>query len=246
MISSSKNDKVKYVARLQAERRFRWREQAFVVEGTRWLSELTISDAPLQIVFYTEDWFRSPDHVVILQQLRAPVQIVRPEVMAAMSDTDTPAGVLAVVGMAAKTWPLLPSLLLVLDGISNPGNLGTMLRAAAAAGVDGVLLGPGCVDVYNPKALRGGMGAHLRLPIQALDWPEIRPLLAGLTVWLADVGEGVDYTPFLAHALGAYYRQRGVGDAGRSGQSGLRPLHHPHARRHRIAQRRPGRRHYPL
>ncbi|MCB8982301.1 MAG: RNA methyltransferase [Ardenticatenaceae bacterium] len=194
MITSSKNAKVKYVVRLQSERRFRWREQAFVVEGTRWLTELAEGGHPVKLVFYSEDWSDLTSHVAILQQLAVPVQAVSQEVMAAMSDTETPAGVLAVVGIEPRPLPARPSLLLILDGVQNPGNLGTMLRTAAAAGVDGVLLGPGCVDPYNPKVLRGSMGAHLRLPIHALTWAEIGPLMAGLTVWLADVAGGVSYT----------------------------------------------------
>ncbi|MBK7917308.1 MAG: RNA methyltransferase [Chloroflexi bacterium] len=61
--------------------------------------------------------------------------------------------------MVLRPFPSTPTLVLVLDGVANPGNLGTMLRTAAAAGVDGVLLGPGCVDPFNPKVLRGSMGA---------------------------------------------------------------------------------------
>ncbi len=194
MIISSKNEKVKYVSRLQAERRFRWREQAFVVEGTRWLAELVEYGHPLKGVFCTEDWLNIANQAAILQQVQAPVQPVSPEVMAAMSDTDTPAGVLVVAEIAPRLLPSQPSLLLILDSVQNPGNLGTMLRTAAAAGVEGVILGPGCVDPYNPKVLRGSMGAHLRLPVQALDWAEIQPLLVGLTVWLADVADGVAYT----------------------------------------------------
>lgn len=194
MITSNKNAKVKYAGRLQAERRFRWREQAFVVEGTRWLSELIEQGHPIELVFCTEDWLDLPHHAAILQQVAFPVQAVSPDVMAAMSDTETPAGVLVVAAMSARPLPARPSLLLILDGVQNPGNLGSMLRTAAAAGVDGVLLGPGCVDAYNPKVLRGSMGAHLRLPIQALTWAEMEPMVAGLTVWLADVAEGVAYT----------------------------------------------------
>lgn len=194
MITSNKNSKVKYVVRLQAERRFRWRERAFVVEGTRWLTELAAEEHPLKLVFCTEDWRNSDNHEAILQQVVAPVQMVSPEVMAELSDTETAPGVLSVADMVLRPFPPAPTLVLVLDGVANPGNLGTMLRTAAAAGVDGVLLGPGCVDPFNPKVLRGSMGAHLRLPIQDADWAEIGGVLAGLTVWLADVVEGVAYT----------------------------------------------------
>ncbi|MBP6472867.1 MAG: RNA methyltransferase [Chloroflexi bacterium] len=185
---------MKYVVRLQGERRFRWRERAFVVEGTRWLSELAAEGHPLKLVFCTEDWRSSDNHEAILQQVAVPVQMVSPAVMAELSDTETAPGVLSVADMGLRPFPSSPTLLLVLDGVANPGNLGTILRTAAAAGVDGVLLGPGCVDPFNPKVLRGSMGAHLRLPIQDVDWTEMAGVLAGLTVWLADVAEGVAYT----------------------------------------------------
>lgn len=196
MITSLKNSTVKQIARLQAERRFRWREERFVVEGTRWLKELVESRHPLQLVLYTEEWSAAANNAAILQQLSCPVQVVDAPVMAALSDTETPAGVLAVAQMAPRPLPTAPGLLLILDGVGNPGNLGTMLRTAAAAGVDGVLLGPGCVDPYNPKTLRGSMGAHLRLPVHTLSWGEIGDLTAasGLTVWLADVSVGTAYT----------------------------------------------------
>jgi RNA methyltransferase, TrmH family len=85
-------------------------------------------------------------------------------------------------------------LLLVLDEISTPGNLGTMLRTAAAAGADGVLLGPGCVDLYNPKVVRGSMGAHLRLPAHSQSWDEIAQTVQRMQVWLATVQAERAYT----------------------------------------------------
>lgn len=194
MITSFKNEKVKYVRRLQAERRFRWREQAFVVEGIRWLSDLLEQQRSIEYVLCTADWLGAADHQTIVRQLSCPLQVIGDDLMAALTEVETPPGVLAVAPMRLLPWPPQPSLLLVLDGVGNPGNLGTMLRAAAAAGVEGVLLAPGCVDPYNPKTLRGGMGAHLRLPIRLADWAEIAEATTGLTTWLADVGEGVDYT----------------------------------------------------
>jgi TrmH family RNA methyltransferase len=77
-------------------------------------------------------------------------------------------------------WPLpppreVPPLLLVCDAIQDPGNLGTILRAAEAAGVNAVWLSPGCVDPYNPKVVRAAMGAHFRLPIFAESAWEVIP-----------------------------------------------------------------------
>lgn len=197
MITSTSNSKVKYVRRLQADRRFREREQAFVVEGTRWLSELIPLAYPPRLVLYTNAWHNKREHASILQQLDAPAQAVAPvseDVMAAMSDTETPPGVLAVLAMQPRPLPPDPTLLLVLDRVRTPGNLGTMLRTAAAAGADGVLLGPGCVDPYNPKVLRGGMGAHLRLPIHRLSWQKIRAKTEGLRVWVAAADGDLPYS----------------------------------------------------
>lgn len=194
MISSPANTQVKRVRRLQRDRRFRAREKAFVIEGTRWLAELVQWVKSPQIIFYTEDWLNTPTHGDILQQVDAPAQPVTNEVMAAMSVLTTPPGVLAV--MPAQTHPLPQklSLLLILDQIKTPGNLGTILRTAAAAGVDGVLLAPGCVDPYNPKVVQGSMGALLRLPVHQFGWPEIAERVSDLQVWLAAAGGEVKYT----------------------------------------------------
>jgi TrmH family RNA methyltransferase len=194
MITSVQNPSVKFVRRLQAEKRFRRREAAFVVEGTRWLQELVGQAHPLQFVFYTDDWRQQANHQAILQQLQPLAQAVSEEVMAAMSDTETPPGVLSVGHIAPLPLPASPTFLLVLDSVTTPGNLGTMLRSAAAAGADGVLLTPGCVDAYNPKVLRGSMGAHLRLPVHELSWAEIEEVTKEMTVWLTAVSDATDYT----------------------------------------------------
>lgn len=194
MITSATNPKIKYARRLQTDRRFRRREQAFVVEGDRWLAELVRQAYPPALVFYTDDWLQTADNAHILAQLDAPVQMVSAELMALMSDTESPPGILAVVPVRLLPVPAQPSLLLILDEITNPGNLGTMLRTAGAAGVDAVLLGPGCVDATNPKVVRGSMGALLRLPIHALDWAQIGALSAEMQVWLAAADGEMVYT----------------------------------------------------
>ena len=197
MITSLSNAKVKHVRRLQTDRRFRNRENQFVVEGTRWITELVTLARPVEMLFYTERWLETAVHAQILQQLttlRQSPLLVDEEVMQAMSDTATPAGILAVLPMQPRPLPTKPTLLLVLDAINTPGNLGTMLRTAGAAGVDCVLLGPNCVDLYNPKVVRGSMGAHLRLPIHSQTWPEIATIVQQMQVWVATVQAETTYT----------------------------------------------------
>ena len=198
MITSLTNAKVKYVRRLQTDRRFRSQEKQYVVEGTRWLTELIGLARSPALLFCTERWLETAVHAQILQQLTSLGQstpfITSEEVIHAMSDTSTPAGVLAVIAMQPRPLPAAPSLLLVLDEVTTPGNLGTMLRTAGAAGADGVLLGPGCVDLYNPKVVRGSMGAHLRLPVHSQSWPEIAATVRGMQVWVATVQADRPYT----------------------------------------------------
>ena len=198
MITSLSNDKVKYVRRLQNDRRFRNQEKQYVVEGTRWVSELVTMARPPVLLFYTARWSETAVHAQILQQITSPRQspplLTSEDVMQAMSDTSSPAGILAVIEVQPRPLPATPSLLLVLDTINTPGNLGTMLRTAGAAGAAGVLLSPGCVDLYNPKVVRGSMGAHLRLPVHSQSWPEIAETVRGMQVWAATVQAEMPYT----------------------------------------------------
>jgi TrmH family RNA methyltransferase len=120
---------------------------------------------------------------------------VSDSVMQAMSDTKTPQGVLAVLGVVDIPLPEYLSFVLILDGVRDPGNLGAILRSAAASGVDGVVLTPGSVEIYSPKVLRAAMGAHFRLPVQQFDWEGIKRMLhtAGLRTFMAEVGGGTRY-----------------------------------------------------
>lgn len=194
MITSRSNAQVKYVRRLLAERRFRHEEGAFVVEGTRWLRELAAARIAPRAIYATPGWVESEEGRTLLDELPAEPTMVENTVMAAMSDTDTAPGALAVLPIEPRPLPATLTLLVILDAIANPGNLGTILRTAAAAGADGVLLGPGSVDPYNPKVVRGSMGAVLRLPVWAENWEVIGRLTAGLDVWLATARDGVAHT----------------------------------------------------
>jgi TrmH family RNA methyltransferase len=86
-----------------------------------------------------------------------------------------------------------PGLFLILDAVRDPGNLGTILRSGEAAGVGQVLLAPGTVDLYNPKVVRGAMGAHFRLPVFSHDWPDISKQTSGRAVWLAHAAGDTTY-----------------------------------------------------
>jgi len=114
--------------------------------------------------------------------------------MVACSDTVAPQGILAVLPIPDLDRPEHPTFTLLLDRVRDPGNLGTILRTALAAGVEQVLLTPGTVDGSNPKVVRAAMGAHLHLPMATLRWEGIAAAVTDCDVWLAAAGGEMDYT----------------------------------------------------
>jgi TrmH family RNA methyltransferase len=194
MITSTSNDRVKYVHAL-SRRKTRQEEGRFVVEGLRLLEEAIRANVSPDFLLYTTDLDeRGKKLVEHLHAIGAVCLDVTPGVMKFCSETETPPGILAVLPFASSLLPTHPTLSVVADAWRDPGNLGTLMRAAAAAGADEVLLGPGTVDAYNPKAVRGAMGTHFRLPIAMMTWPAIASRLTSLSVWLADAQGAVPYT----------------------------------------------------
>jgi TrmH family RNA methyltransferase len=193
MITSTHNERVKYIRSL-ARRRTRQREGRFVVEGTRLLEDMVRAGIQPALAFYTASWAASTSAQQLLPSLDSAEDgcwLVSDAVLAACSDTQAPQGVLAVVAIQDKQPN--PGLILVLDQMRDPGNLGTILRSAEAAGAGQVLLSPGTVDLYNPKVVRSAMGAHFRLPVASLTWPVIATRLARRRVWLADSAGSTAY-----------------------------------------------------
>jgi TrmH family RNA methyltransferase len=197
MITSLKNDRVKHIRALQGRRRVRQRERQMVLEGVRLIEEAVAARLPPSLVFYTQSVENDGRAAALLEALRAmdaPVECVSEAVMAACSDTQTPQGLLAVLPLPDLPRPQNPSLILILDRVRDPGNLGTLLRTALAAGVEQVILAPGTVDASNPKAVRAGMGAHFRLPVTALRWEAIGEAVDGCGVYLATADSETPYT----------------------------------------------------
>jgi TrmH family RNA methyltransferase len=194
MITSLTNPKIKLVRALQTHRRAREQERLFVIEGVRLAEEASRAQIAPHLVLHTDPLdARGRAALNQLARLGAPVEIVSPQVMASISDTETPQGLLAVLPSSFISHPSSFSFALVLDRLSDPGNLGTLLRTAAAAGVQAVFLAPGTVDVYNPKVVRAAVGAHFHLPLVEASWDELRDPLSRLVVWLAEAREGEAY-----------------------------------------------------
>ncbi len=206
-ITSSQNERVKLVRALQSRGRTRRKEGRLVLEGVRLLADALECGARPDFVFYLPAQVASgqPAHGLFqaLEAQGVPLFAVPEVIMAEVSDTETPQGILGVLPLPQIAPPEAPGLVLVLDGISIPGNLGSALRTAAAAGVDAVVLPPATVDPFNPKVLRGGMGAHFRLPILQLDWDAIRARFGSLPAYVAAADGAQPYyaVDWLAPAL---------------------------------------------
>ena len=195
MITSTANPKIKWVRLLQSQGRERRAAGAFVVEGVRLVEEALAADWEAQLVLYTGDLTERGRLVLDGFAARhTPLEQVTPEVLRAASDTETPQGLLAVLSQRALPLPAEINLAYIPDQMRDPGNLGTMLRTALAAGVQVVFCPPETADAFAPKVLRAGMGAHFRLPVHSLDWEAIAHHLAPLQVFLAAMQEGLAYT----------------------------------------------------
>jgi RNA methyltransferase, TrmH family len=195
MITSTANPKIKWVRSLQAHSRERRQAGVFVVEGVRLVEEALVAGWEAQLVLYTDDL--SDRGRLVLDGFAArgaPLEQVSADVLRAASDTDTPQGLLTVLSQRLLPLPEAPDLVFIPDQVRDPGNLGTMLRTAAAAGVQAVFCPPETADAFSPKVLRAGMGAHFCLPIQNLEWGAIETHLTPLQVFLAVVDEGLAYT----------------------------------------------------
>ena len=122
------------------------------------------------------------------------VEEITTNLMKSLSDTETPQGIIAVLELpnlpdSNSQFTHSPNFILIPDQIRDPGNLGTLLRSAAAAGVQSIIIPPETTDAFAPKVLRAGMGAHFRLPIDSMTWDEIDQTVksANLQVFLADM-----------------------------------------------------------
>lgn len=195
MITSLQNTKIKWIRSLQTQNRTRKESRTFVAEGIRLLEEAIKTNIDPLLLIYTENLSpRGIKTVQALEKRKIPAQLVSEKVMASVSDTKTPQGILAVFKTPEHQFPPNPSFVLILDNIRDPGNLGTILRTAAAAKLDAVLLTPGNVDPYSPKVIRSGMGSHFRLPILQKTWQEIHSHIEGMHIFLSSPAQSKRYT----------------------------------------------------
>ncbi len=161
------------VLRSLGQKKFRDEKGVFLAEGLRLVRDAAAADAPVVEVFHTPDFAGGEEGRALLNRFRGRAEVteVRARDLEAFTDAVTAQGIAALVKKVDRSDEELlrkggpPSLLVALDAISDPGNLGTLIRTCDWFGVDGLLVGKDSVEVHNPKVVRATMGGIFRLHI---------------------------------------------------------------------------------
>ena len=164
MITSTSNIQVKELLRLQKKSREREKEGVFIVEGPRMAEEIPRERI---VKLYVSESFQAKCVKEKNDRFIQEAEVMSDTVFAHVSDTKTPQGILAVVRrMEYTAEDILGETphVLVLENIQDPGNLGTIVRTGEGAGITGVIMSNGTVDIYNPKTIRATMGSIYRVP----------------------------------------------------------------------------------
>lgn len=197
MITSTGNTRVKNVIQLQTRARARKDSRQFVAEGFRMVSE---APADRIVSIYASETFARCNSGY-MSTIQVPYETVSDNVFAQMSDTRTPQGILAVIKMAEYGIGDIIAhdncLYVIVENLQDPGNLGTIIRMSEAAGVDGIIMSPNTVDIYNPKTIRSTMGSLYRVPfVYADDFAGTLEQMKskGVELYAAHLEGSVEYT----------------------------------------------------
>ena len=181
-ISSFQNPSVKHAVKLR-ERRDREKEQLTLLEGYRELTRGQEYGMKIVECFFSPEQFLGENEYPLLESLAqngVKVMQVTPQILTKLAYRDRPEGLIAIAKMKRHTLEDMPivknGLYLVAEAIEKPGNLGSMLRSADAAGVDGLIICDKCTDIYNPNVIRASTGALFSVPLaeatseEAMAW----------------------------------------------------------------------------
>lgn len=175
IITSPANPTIK-LARSLHRRRMRYRERALLIEGPRAIESAIDNGAHLRALLVDAERGEAVDPVLLARLSRGAERVIRvePRLFQDITDTEQPQPLLAVASLPDRSLPADCSLVLAIDAIRDPGNLGTLIRSAAAAGLDAVALLPGTVDATNPKVVRASAGTLYAVPVvQVSDLGEL-------------------------------------------------------------------------
>lgn len=197
MISSTSNSQIKHITQLLKKSRLRDEEGVFVCEGIKMFDEVRKAASQTIIkAYFSESYFKDNSD----KCGEIDYEVVDDHIFKELSETITPQGVMAVIRRPVYTQEQMLKgdtvRLLLLEDLRDPGNLGTILRTAEAAGMNGIILSRESVDMYNPKVIRSTMGAIFRVPfIYADDFKQtlLNVKAAGVRIYAAHLKGASDY-----------------------------------------------------
>lgn len=200
-ISSSSNSYFKEYRRLAGSRKYRRSAGKLALEGPHLVDEALAAGLLPEVIFVTRSYLDGGGEKICSDLPRWTRRyLLSPSLFAGLAHTETPQEVAAIFPFQEPDPAALPagslSLVLILDRLQDPGNMGTIIRTAAAAGADALFYGPGCVDPYSPKALRSTTGAIFHLPTAAVEDPlQLVKLLqrGGMTIVATQPRAGQSY-----------------------------------------------------
>jgi len=202
------------LARDLRRRKARERDGAFVVEGIRAVEELLRSSLSITGLLVAPKLIDSPRGVALVDAARSrglDLAEVDEKEFRSAAETESPQGIIAIAQIPSRSFETLdaagPLRLLLLDAVQDPGNVGTIIRTAAALGASATIALPGTVDVWNAKVVRSAMGAHFHHPAFHASWQDAESFLTRMSIplWAADAdGEplGNAAPPRVALAVG--------------------------------------------
>lgn len=164
LIESKDNNYFKTLKKLK-EKRHRVKEGKFLVEGLRIVEEAIKAKAEIEAVVVSRDEEDKFTDILDMIREKCKVVVLSESLFKELGSTENPQGIIAVVSIPKKEKGLKGDFYILLDRIQDPGNLGTIIRTAHAAGADGILLRKGTVDVYNDKSIRSTMGSIFYIPV---------------------------------------------------------------------------------
>lgn len=163
-ITSDKNEHVKEL-KLLSRKKYRESSQTYIIEGIHLVEEAIQANIPIKELIICKSKSSSFE-TVIHQVIDAELYVLSDSVFNNLSDVPTPQGIMAVLEIRQESFPINASgAYLLLDSVQDPGNVGTMIRTAAAADFQGVVLGDGCADLYSPKVVRSMQGMQFHISI---------------------------------------------------------------------------------
>lgn len=165
IIQSPQNALFKEARKLLEQRRERIKMGRTLLDGPHLLAAWLDAGRPVRHILLTQAGLANPEISALIQRTDSPIVVLDERLFAELSELPSLSGVLAWVAIPDSGALRQTGFCLLLDGVQDPGNVGSMLRTAAAAGVDQVLLSSACADVWSPKTLRAGMGAQAVLDI---------------------------------------------------------------------------------